>query len=102
MPYAPPVHRPTTGTAPVHAPPQREVVRENDHGSWYSNQRWRAFRSWYLSRGPLCVLCEEAGRVSLASELHHVIPRLTRPDLAYSADNMMALCKSCHSRQEKR
>lgn len=102
MPYAPPVHRPTTGTAPVHAPPQREVVRHDDHGSWYSNRRWRAFRAWFLSRAPLCARCAERGETTIATEVHHVIPRLTRPDLAYSADNLEGLCKSCHSREEKR
>lgn len=100
MPYAPPIHRPPRlETEKLHEP---ALERQNDHGEWYANRRWRKFRAWFLSRAPLCARCKERGETTLATEVHHVIPRLTRPDLAYSADNLEGLCKSCHSREEKR
>jgi 5-methylcytosine-specific restriction protein A len=105
MPTSPPTFRPSTTTAPVHAPKQ-ELVRENDHGEWYSNRRWRRLREIFLARYPICSdpsgCHEREGRCEIASEVHHKIPRLERPDLAYDEDNLEALCKSCHSREAKR
>jgi 5-methylcytosine-specific restriction protein A len=106
MPTAPPTFRPTTGTAPVHVPKQPEIVRQNDHGEWYSNRRWRWMRMMFLARYPICADPHgdhaREGRCEIATEVHHKIPRLEHPELAYDEDNLEALCKSCHSREVKR
>lgn len=58
---------------------------------------WRKIRDRYIAAHPLCEDCLEAGRTTLAAEVHHVLP------LGYGGShdtsNLRALCKPCHSRQ---
>jgi len=56
----------------------------------------------FLADHPLCHDCSEQGRITPANEVHHIIDRQERPDLAYDAANLMALCKSCHSSRTTR
>lgn len=37
----------------------------------------------------------------LADDRHHIIPIEERPDLAYDEDNLMNVCRMCHSRLER-
>jgi len=57
---------------------------------------WRKIRARFLVAHPLCEKCREAGRLTAATEVHHILP------LAHGGtndeQNLMALCKSCHSR----
>ena len=60
-------------------------------------------RSAYLSAHPVCEDCEQQGRTTIATEVHHIRPieeRAGRPDdmqeLAFNPCNLRALCKACH------
>ena len=46
---------------------------------------------------PLREDCLEAGRTTLAAEVHHVLP--LGHGGSHDASNLRALCKPCHSRQ---
>lgn len=65
-----------------------------------SNKRygraWKRIRDRYISRHPLCEECVAAGRLTPAEEVHHVVPLAQGGD--HAQENLMALCKSCHSR----
>ena len=55
----------------------------------------QAIRKRHLSAQPLCVVCDKAGRVTLAQELDHIIALCnggTNDD-----DNLQPLCKACHT-----
>ena len=69
---------------------------------FYLSSPWRRFRGWVLARSPLCAdpfgYHAEDGRQEAATEVHHLIRRLARPDLALDPGNVQPLCKSCHSR----
>lgn len=67
--------------------------RKGSDRQWYSSTQWRALRLMMLRRQPLCP-CGAA-----ASEVHHIVDRKERPDLAFNMDNLQALCKPCHSRE---
>jgi 5-methylcytosine-specific restriction protein A len=56
---------------------------------------WRKIRDLYIAAHPLCERCESAGRVVPAREVHHILP-LSQGG-THAADNLMALCPSCHS-----
>jgi 5-methylcytosine-specific restriction protein A len=60
------------------------------------NSRWRKISKLYLAAHPLCAECTKYGRVTAATEVHHVV------ELAdggtHDSVNLMALCKGCHSR----
>ena len=57
---------------------------------------WRRIRELYIQAHPICEQCEKEGRLTLAEEVHHILP-LTDGG-TNDAENLMALCKSCHSR----
>ena len=57
---------------------------------------WKRIRDRYIAAHPLCEQCQKEGRITPAQEVHHIIP-LSRGG-THSVDNLMALCKSCHSR----
>jgi len=61
--------------------------------AWHHAARWRALRLRALRRdGWRCVRCGARHRL----EVDHVVPREERPDLAWSVDNLQALCAGCH------
>lgn len=61
---------------------------------------WQRVRAAFLAAHPLCADCEKIGRVTPATEVHHVVP--VRDGGSASEDNLLALCKSCHSRRTAR
>lgn len=67
-----------------------------------SSGRWRALRREALARHPACVRCESMGRVTAASEVHHVVPcegAATEAEmrrLMFDPHNLMPVCHSCH------
>lgn len=58
--------------------------------------KWRKIRAIFLSRNPLCEMCKRNGRFTTATEVHHITPLASGGSNHF--DNLMALCKSCHSR----
>ncbi len=57
---------------------------------------WRRVRRMVLNEQPLCVECQRNGRVTIATDVHHVTP--LRDGGENAADNLEPLCHSCHSR----
>ena len=49
-----------------------------------------------LLEGTWCEMCRREGRVTAAEEVHHILPLADGG--SHDAENLMALCKSCHSR----
>ena len=64
----------------------------------YSTSAWRKVRRIVIDRdGGLCVICRSHGVVVPGSDVDHIKPLRTHPDLALVVDNLRLLCKSCHS-----
>ena len=61
------------------------------------NRHWEKISRLYLSRHPLCEECERNGRLTPAVHVHHIIRGGSNDD-----ENLMALCKPCHSRETAR
>lgn len=74
-----------------HQPLQYDPARRRHY-----DRRWEKLRAVYLARNPLCAHCQQAGRLTPATEVHHIVP--VAQGGADHEDNLMALCKSCHSR----
>lgn len=56
---------------------------------------WKRIRDRHIKQNPLCEKCKQKGVLTLAEEVHHVKP-LSQGG-THAADNLMSLCKSCHS-----
>ena len=69
--------------------------RDPDSAARY-DRNWRQIRDLYIDKHPLCERCLDAGRYRPAEEVHHIRPLADGGD--NSDDNLMSLCKSCHSR----
>lgn len=57
---------------------------------------WRKIRNKFIKEHPLCEQCLEVERLKAVEEVHHILP-LSRGG-THAEENLMALCKSCHSR----
>lgn len=64
--------------------------------------RWMSIRRRVLSRdNGLCQHCLDAGRITLAEEVDHVVP-LHAGGHATDDSNLVALCKACHKAKSDR
>lgn len=93
------------GACSVCGPLRRESQRQHDErrGSASSrgyDRRWQWIRALYLRAHPLCVDCQADGHVAAATEVHHI--KALRDGGDHSDDNLMALCKSHHSKRTGR
>lgn len=57
---------------------------------------WKRIRDRYINARSLCEQCKKNGKLTPAEEVHHIKP------LSHGGtndeDNLMSLCKSCHSK----
>ena len=58
--------------------------------------RWRKIRALFVSQHPFCQQCLKENRMVPTEEVHHIVP--LRHGGTHDEGNLMALCKSCHSR----
>ena len=64
--------------------------------------RWQKLRTAQLSDTPLCERCRSEGRLTPATQVHHVVPVESTHDpvamknLAYDRANLMSVCEACH------
>ena len=83
------------------------MAKDEDYNRLIMCSKWRKLRRSVLSAHPLCSECERHGRVTLATEVHHITPIESVPrfeakrTLAYSAANLVPLCHSCHVEAHK-
>ncbi len=99
MPYKLPTHRQS-----AHKAQRQQADKDYDRNRGSASargygKRWQRVRKMFLSRSPVCVRCEREGRIVPATEVHHIKDRRIFSELAYSMDNLEALCKPCHSQQ---
>lgn len=66
----------------------------------YKTAQWLRIRDAQLSVHPLCVMCEEEGRVTAATVCDHIAPH--KGDFArFYAGPFQSLCASHHSRHKQ-
>jgi len=70
---------------------QRDPATRKRYGT-----AWKKIRDRQIREYPLCFVCEENGRITPATEVHHILP-LSKGG-THDRENLMSLCTSCHSR----
>jgi 5-methylcytosine-specific restriction protein A len=86
-----------------HAPSRVPRARPNaEVRKLYATVRWFAYRRQVLSRQPLCVVCQEEGRTTMATEVDHYIPHRGNLTLFWDYLNLQALCHYHHGQKTGR
>ena len=62
----------------------------------YDLRRWRRRSKQFLQENPLCRMCQEIGRTTLATVVDHIKPHGGDPELFWGEVNWQGLCKPCH------
>ena len=61
------------------------------------DHKWRAARQRFLEQNPICKHCFEAGKLTPAVVVDHIVPHKGDRTLFWDRDNWQPLCASCHS-----
>lgn len=86
-----------TGFCSKHTALERRYDQERDSSAKRGyGHRWRIARAEFLTKNPLCVLCQQAGRVTAATVVDHIKPHKGDMQLFWDRLNWQALCKFCH------
>lgn len=70
----------------------------------YNTTLWKKMRLAYLTEHPLCEICVMEGKTTLGEDIHHVHSFMDAKDiyerdrLAFDSNNLITVCKICHSR----
>ena len=70
---------------------QRDPATKRRYG-----RAWQRIRDRYAAAHPFCEECYKRGVLTPTEEIHHIKPLAHGG--THAEDNLMALCKSCHSR----
>lgn len=81
--------------------PIRRINKE-ERQKIYQSKRWKELRLSKLRDQPLCELCLAKDKVTPAIDVHHIdsflnYEGLKRIDKAYNYNNLLSVCKECHS-----
>ena len=75
-------------------------MRTTIGADFYNGQRWKSFRKRVLIRdGYTCQRCKRYGKLTPATEVHHIKHLDEYPELAFDPANCISLCKGCHNMQ---
>lgn len=104
--------RDPSGYCPIH---RRESSGWADYNAGRTNTErgygaaWRQLRAWVLRRDHgLCQPCHQAGQVTLATEVDHVVSKAQAARLGWTRHqmddhgNLQAICRECHQAKTAR
>lgn len=81
----------------------REPKKKAIYSSLLNSWKWQQLRRKKFLANPICEDCAAKGRVTPTEEVHHHRPVESGKDeiemrqLAYDYNNLVSLCKACHS-----
>ena len=79
-------------------------IKRDDRQKVYQTSQWRKLRLAKLLADPLCEVCLESDKITLAEDVHHIdsfmnYEGLNRLNKAFDYKNLMSICKECHSKK---
>lgn len=81
---------------PKHAAQSRPPDERPSSNRRGYDKTWRKIRRYILANEPLCRSCLSIGRITAATDVHHIIAK--RDGGTNDPENLAALCHSCHSK----
>lgn len=79
-------------------PPQHNKTTAQRGYGW----DWQQLSLRKRAVDPLCENCLDSGLSVPATEVHHIKPIATHPELRLVWDNLMSVCNACHKEIEAR
>ena len=78
------------------------TFNRQDRQKIYQSAKWKKLRLAKLMADPLCELCLQNNKIVPAVDIHHKDSFLNytgnkRLDVAYNYNNLLSVCKECHS-----
>lgn len=96
MPKRGPIHRPAHQRSPKQAQHAYDQQRGKTAARGYGRD-WQRLRRAFLTKFPLCRMCEERGKVVVADLVDHIVPVKRAPNLRLVESNLQSLCTACHA-----
>ena len=80
-------------------PKKKPIILSTTEGrkKFYQSPEWRTMRRIKLVNNPFCEECAKNGLLIPAVDCHHITDIKDDPTKALKYDNLMSLCKGCHS-----
>lgn len=78
------------------------MARDITYNKLIHTGKWREIRRSVLTEHPLCQRCLADGRITAASEVHHIRPveeaftAAEKEQRMYDPGNLLSLCHACH------
>lgn len=82
---------------------RRTCIHKPESNAMYNNKRWGKIRNSKICDCPLCEVCLEVGKTTVAQLVHHKQPWQLAKDedeqdrLQFDYDNLQSLCHECHN-----
>lgn len=90
------------GRCRSHARMRELTYRDPKVRALYRTARWLKLRGIALAGHPICAACARAGRITAATDVHHVRRHGGDPALFFDFSNLECLCVSCHASETAR
>ena len=74
----------------------KECMQPKRQGTYKYGWKWDCLSRRYRTLFPLCEDCEDRGRITPSSEVHHIVPISEDESKKYEWSNLVALCHGCH------
>lgn len=68
----------------------------------YHTARWFRLRAVVLNRDPLCQACKAQHRVTIATDVDHIVPHQGDRARFWDRANLQGLCHACHTAKTSR
>ncbi len=78
---------------------EHTIIKQDNRNSAYKrgyDTRWRKHRVQFLSKNPLCVICNQDNKLTPATVVDHKIPHKGDYNLFWDVNNHQSLCKYHH------
>lgn len=77
--------------------------RNPEHVKFYHSSAWKQLRAAKLSQaGYACEECKKKGIITLAVDVHHIVPISEDWDKRFDMNNLRCLCVNCHNKAHNR
>ena len=93
-----PVHKTEYEQQQLERKRQLEKNRDSAYNRGYDS-KWAKARIAYLSKHPVCAMCQKVDRVTVATVVDHIVPHRGDKKLFWDSTNWQPLCKKCHDKK---